>query len=60
MTDRTYTDETLSAFVDGELDLDEAGYVEVDDRTRTSVTGVFAAGDVMDTRYKQAISAAGT
>ena len=42
------------------LDLDEGGYVLVTEpRTDTSVEGVFAAGDVTDTIYKQAVTAAG-
>ncbi len=44
----------------GQLDLDEKGYLKVDGATRTNVPGVFAAGDVADPIYRQAISAAGT
>lgn len=47
-------------FVD-QLDLDDAGYVIIDNKTTaTSVEGVFAAGDVADHVYRQAITAAGT
>jgi len=51
--------EPTVGFLGGQLKLDENGYVVADDRTRTSVEGVFAAGDVMDHRYRQAITAAG-
>lgn len=49
-------------FLRGHLDLHESGYVVTPSpwRTCTSVSGVFAAGDVMDSYYRQAITAAGT
>lgn len=44
----------------GKIDLDEAGYIKVkDNSTATNVEGVFAAGDVADPVYQQAITAAG-
>ena len=46
------------AFV-GQVDLDEKGFVKVFDQTKTSVTGVFVAGDVHDHRYRPAATAAG-
>lgn len=41
------------------IELDDKGYVKVYGNTRTSIEGVFAAGDVHDHRYRQAITAAG-
>jgi len=50
-----------SELVKGQIDLDDEGYVLVQDRsTRTNVEGVFAAGDLVDHTYRQAITAAGS
>ena len=43
----------------GTLELDENGYLQADSRMRTKLPGIFAAGDVHDKIYKQAITAAG-
>ncbi len=43
----------------GQLDIDDKGYLIVDERQRTKVPGVFVAGDVADHTYRQAITAAG-
>jgi thioredoxin reductase (NADPH) len=53
--------EPQSGLVAGQIDLDENGYVITHDgSTRTNHAGVFAAGDLVDHTYRQAITAAGT
>lgn len=48
-------------FLGGQIDLDKQGYIKVTPGTpRTNVPGVFAAGDVADPHYRQAITSAGT
>jgi thioredoxin reductase (NADPH) len=50
-----------TAFLGGQLALNQAGYIVVKSgETHTSVEGVFAAGDVQDPTYRQAVSAAGS
>jgi len=49
-----------TGFVGDQLDKDDAGYLKVQGRsTMTSVEGVFAAGDVADPVYRQAVTSAG-
>jgi thioredoxin reductase (NADPH) len=53
--------EPQSELVRGQVDLDESGYVITEGRsTRTKLPGVFAAGDLVDHTYRQAITAAGS
>jgi thioredoxin reductase (NADPH) len=50
-----------TAFLEGQVACDEQGYIlTTPGTTRTTVEGVFAAGDCQDKRYRQAITAAGT
>jgi thioredoxin reductase (NADPH) len=51
--------EPNTAIFKGQVDLDEKGYIILQNRTKTNIEGVFAAGDVHDFRYRQAITAAG-
>lgn len=53
--------EPRTELLQGSLKLDDAGYIVVDEpSTATSLPGVFACGDVVDSHYQQAITAAGT
>lgn len=49
-----------TALFAGQLDMDQKGYLITNNGTATSVPGVFAAGDAQDSKYRQAVTAAGT
>ena len=49
----------ITTLLGGQIETDNSGYILPKTHTMTSVSGVFAAGDVVDTRYRQAITAAG-
>jgi len=51
--------EPVIDFLENQLELDEKGYLKVSDNVKTSKEGVFAAGDVCDSRYRQAVIASG-
>ncbi|XP_020524848.1 thioredoxin reductase NTRB-like isoform X1 [Amborella trichopoda] len=53
--------EPATGFLEGQVELDREGYIVTEaGTTRTSVRGIFAAGDVQDKRWRQAVTAAGT
>ncbi len=47
-----------TGFLAGKLDLDDQGYIKTEGEVRTGIDGVFAAGDVADRKYRQAVTAA--
>ena len=49
----------MTNFLNGQIELDDHGYIVPKKHTMTNISGIFAAGDVVDNRYRQAITAAG-
>jgi thioredoxin reductase (NADPH) len=49
----------ITTFLDGKLEVNEAGYIKSTDGVHTNIEGVFVAGDVEDETYRQAITASG-
>ncbi|MFQ5614700.1 MAG: thioredoxin-disulfide reductase [Anaerolineae bacterium] len=48
-----------SDLFDGQLDIDEAGYLNVDSRMRTDIEGIWAAGEIADSVFRQVVTSAG-
>jgi thioredoxin reductase (NADPH) len=49
-----------TAFLKGQIDVDDHGFIKTKNGPETNIPGVFACGDVQDSYYRQAITAAGS
>lgn len=49
-----------TSLFEGQLEMDNEGYLLTKNGTETNISGVFAAGDVQDQQFRQAVTAAGT